>query len=182
MKPIVLIVLTSGIMALCGCTTEKTAEPQQKIPVITLTPVEKEKLAEFQKEILNIESLTDKAVKLAVDELKNVVKGGGVSINLPSIIDKAKAECTQAGESLAKKAIPETLSPEMKNLLNDGKTGLISAYKAYAESFDAIKRFISDKNPMALLEYRKKNSQAQELYKGSTDKLKMIMTAAGVTQ
>jgi hypothetical protein len=35
---------------------------------------------------------------------------------------------------------------------------------------------------MALLDYRKKNSQAQELYNGAADKLRTIMTAAGVTQ
>jgi hypothetical protein len=53
---------------------------------------------------------------------------------------------------------------------------------AYAESFDAIKSFVADKNPMALLEYRKKSSQAQSLYNDATDKFKKIMTAAGVTQ
>lgn len=43
----------------------------------------------------------------------------------------------------------------------------------------AIKNFITEKNPMALLEYRKKSSEAQELYAGATDKFKMIMTATG---
>jgi len=60
-------------------------------------------LLAFRKEILNIENLTDKVVKLAGDELMNVIKGGDVSINLPSIVDKAKAECLLAGETLAKK-------------------------------------------------------------------------------
>jgi len=182
MKHIVLIALISGCMALCACSTEKAPEPLQPIPAITLSSVDKEKLLAFQKEILNIESLTDKAVKLAVDELKTVIKGGGVSINLPSIIDKAKAECQLAGESLAKKSVPEALPPEVKNLLNNGKTGLIASYTAYAESFDAIRSFITDKNPMALLEYRKKYSQAQELFTGATENIKIIMTAAGVTQ
>ncbi len=74
------------------------------------------------------------------------------------------------------------MPPEVKTLLNDGRTGLIAAYKAYAESFDAIKSFVTDKNPMALLEYRKKNTQAQELYNGAADKFKTIMTAAGISQ
>ena len=182
MKKFVLLILISGIMALCGCTTEKAPVPQQQISAISLTAADKEKLQAFQKEILNIENLTDKAVKLAADELMNVIKGGGVSINLPSIVDKAKAECLLAGEALAKKAIPEALPPEVKTLLNDGRTGLIAAYKAYAESFDAIKSFVTDKNPMALLEYRKKNTQAQELYNGAADKFKTIMTAAGISQ
>lgn len=169
-------------MALCGCTTEKAPVAQQQIPAISLNAADKEKLQAFQKEILNIENLTDKAVKLAVDELKNVIKGEGVSINLPSIVDKARAECLLAGETLAKKTIPEALPPEVKTLLNDGRTGLIAAYKAYAESFDAIKSFVTDKNPMALLEYRKKNTQALELYNAASAKLKTIMTAAGLSQ
>lgn len=181
MKHIVFIVLISVIMAVCGCSTEKTPEPPQKIPAVAVSPADKEKLIAFQKELLSAESLADKAVKLAEDELKNVIKGGGVSNNLPSIIDKAKAECLLAGESLAKKAVPETLPAEMKSLLNDGKTGLIASYKAYAESFDAINSFVADKNPMALLEFKKKSSQAQKLYNGAADKFKTIMTAAGVS-
>jgi hypothetical protein len=180
--PMAVIILMSGIMALSGCTTEKTPEPQQQIPALTLSASDKEKLLVFQKEILNIENLTDKAVKLAVDELKNVIKGGEVSTNIATLIDKAKTECLLAGEALAKKAIPESLPPEVKTLLNDGRTGLIAAYKAYAESFDAIKRFAADKNPMVLLEYRKKHTEAQELYNAAVIKLKTVMTAAGITQ
>lgn len=181
MKHITLVILISGIMALCGCTTEKTPV-QQQIPAILLSAADKEKLQAFQKDILNIANITDKAVKLAGDELMNVIKGGGVSINLPSIVDKAKAECLLAGDTLEKKTIPEALPPEVKTLLNDGRTGLIAAYKGYAESFDAMKSFVTDKSPMALLEYRKKSSQAQELYIGAADKFKTIMTAAGVSQ
>jgi len=182
MKHTTLIILMSGIMALCGCTTEKTPVQQQQIPPLSLSAADKEKLQAFQKEVLNVENITDKAVKLAGDELMNVIKGGGVSINLPSIVDKAKAECLLAGETLAKKTIPEALPPEAKTLLNDGRTGLIAAYKAYAESFEAVRSFVTDKNPMALLEYRKKNTQALELYNGAADKFKTIMTAAGVSQ
>ena len=182
MKQIVLIVLICGIMTLSGCSTEKSPEPAQQIPSFALSLADKEKLLAFQKEILSVEGLADKAVKLAGDELKNVIKGGEVSINLPSIIDKAKAECLQAGEALVKKKVPEALPPELKKHLNDGKNGLIASYKAYAESYDAIRSFVTDKNPMALLEYRKKYSQAQELFTGATEKFKVIMTAAGVAQ
>jgi len=55
-------------------------------------------------------------------------------------------------------------------------------YRTYAESFDAIKGFVADKNPMALLEYRKKNSKAQELYNEARARFKTIMMAARVTQ
>lgn len=181
MYHIVVLILVSGCLTLCGCTAEKSVEPQQKIPAITLSAPDKAKLQAFQKEVLTIESVTDRAVKLAGDELMNFVKSGGTSVNLPAIIDKAKAECQLAGEALAKKGVPEGLSPEVKGLLATGTTGLIAAYAAYGESFDAIKSFVSDKNPMALLEYRKKSSQAQELYTKASDTLKSIMTAAGVS-
>ncbi len=180
MKHLAVSALICAIMALCGCSTEKAPEPQQKLPAITLSPADKELLRAFQKDILNAENLADKAVKLAGDELKNVIKGGEVSLNLSSIIDKAKAECLLAGETLAQKSVPEALTPVMKTLLNDGKTGLSAAYKAHAESFDSIRSFVTDKNPMALLEYRKKYSQAQELSTEATDKIKQIMMAAGV--
>lgn len=180
MKHIVVIALISGVMALSGCSTEKTPEPLQQIPSITLTAADKEKLVAFQKEILSIENLTDKAIKLAVGELKNVITGGEASVTLPALIDKAKAECLKTAETLAKKSIPETLPPVAKSLLVEGKTGLITAYKAYAESFEAIRSFVVDKNPMALLEYRKKNALAQEQLSLATTKLKQILTAAGV--
>jgi hypothetical protein len=183
MKYVVLIALICGIIALSGCTAEKPQQPPAaQLPSFSLSPADKEKLAAFQKEILSVESITDKAVKLAGDELKNVLTGGSISGSLPSLIDKAKAECLLAGEALAKKPVPEGLPPEVKNLLNDGRGGLIAAYTAYAESYSAIKSFIADKNPLALLEYRKKSSQAQDLYNSAADKFKTIMTAAGIKE
>jgi len=182
MKHSVLIVLITGIMALYGCSTQKPPEPQQKIPAITLSSVDKEKLMAFQKEVLSVENLTDKSIKLAADELKRVMTGGEASVSLPSIIEKAKLECLRSGEVLAKTVVPDALPPEAKILLTEGKTGLVIAYKAYAESFDAIRSFVTDKNPMALLEYRKKSALAQEQTYVATNKLKQIMTAAGVTQ
>lgn len=180
MKHLVLIALSSAFMAICSCSSEKVPAPVQQLAAITLSPADKEKLAAFKKDLLNIESLTDKAVKLAGDELKNVIKGGGISLSLPTIIAKAKTECLLARETLAKKAVPEALPAEMKTLLGEGKTGLIASYKAYGESFDAINGFITDKNPLALLEYRKKSAQAKKLYNEAADKFKIIMTAAGV--
>ncbi|GAM10385.1 hypothetical protein OR1_02674 [Geobacter sp. OR-1] len=181
MKPFIVIACAVLLMALSGCSSEKPPEPQ-KIQAFVLSLADKEKLVSFQKEVLNIENLTDKALNVATEELKTVLKGGEISINLPSIIDRAKNESLKAGEALAKKAIPESLPPEAKKLLNESKAGFIASYKAYAESFDAIRSFTTDKNPMTLLEYRKKNAEAQEQLKGATEKLKQIMTAAGVTK
>ncbi|MSM39457.1 MAG: hypothetical protein GJT30_07540 [Geobacter sp.] len=182
MNRVVTIAVASVLLIVSGCSSEKPPEPVKTMPAIVLSTADKEKLAAFQKEILNIEGLTGKALILAGEELKNVLKGGEISINLPAIVDKAQTECLKAGESLAKKAVPEALPPEAKRLLDESKTGLIASYTAYAASFDAVKSFAADKNPMALLEYRKKNAEAQQQLKGATEKLKQIMAATGVTQ
>ena len=180
MKYMAMIVIGCWIMLLCSCSSEKAPEPPGKLPSITLSPADKEKLLAFQKDILTTEKLTDKAVKLAGDQLKNFIKGGEAAVSLPAIIDKARNECKTTVEKLAIKAIPDNLPPETKKLLNESKCELITAYKTYGEAFSSIKSFAFDKNPMALLEYRKKYSQAQELVKRATDKLKMIMISAGV--
>jgi len=182
MKHIIVVALGCTILAICGCSSEKAAEAPQQIPAITLSAADKEKLAAFQKDMLSVGSLADKAVKLAGAEVKNVIMGGKASLDLPSILEKAKAECVLTGASLAQKAVPAALPPEAKRLLDDGKIGLIAANKAYAESFDAIKSFAADRNPLVLLEYRRKSSQAHELYTVAAGKFKTIMTAAGVSQ
>lgn len=181
MKPCIVIALAALLPALFGCSAEKPPEPQN-ISAFVLSVADKEKLAAFQKEVLTTGNLTDKALNVAAEELKTVLKGGEISLNLPSIIDRAKSESLKAGESLAKKAIPEGLPPEANKLLNESKAGFIAAYKAYAESFEAVRSFTTDKNPMTLLEYRKKNAEAQEQLKGATERLKQIMAAAGVTK
>lgn len=182
MNRMVTLAVASALLIVSGCSAEKPPEPAKAIPAIVLSMADREKLATFRKDILNIENLTDKALNLAGEELKNVLKGGEISINLPSIVDKAKTECLQAGESLAKKAVPAALPPEAKRLLDESKTGLIASYRAYAESFDAIRSFTADRNPLALLEYRKKNAEAQQQLKEATEKLQRIMAAAGVTK
>jgi hypothetical protein len=181
MKHRVVVVLGWAIFALCGCSNQK-AEPPQQIPAITLSAADKEILAAYQKDLLTVGNLADTAVKFASAEVKNVIKGGQVSLDFASLLEKAKAECVLSGASLAQKAVPAALPPEAKRLLDDGKNGLIAANKAYAESFDAIKRFAADKDPHVLLEYRRKSSQAKELYTVAAGKFKTLMTAAGVSQ
>ncbi|MDD2732312.1 MAG: hypothetical protein PHF56_00100 [Desulfuromonadaceae bacterium] len=182
MKRIIVYGLICVSAAICGCTAEKASQPLQKIPAITLAPADKEKLVAFQKELLSVERFADIAVSLAGNELKKVITGGEISLSVPSIITKAKGECLQAGEKLLKNTVPDALPPEAKKILTEGKAGLIDAYKGYAEAYDAMKNFVTDKNPMALLEYRNKQSRAQELFSRSTDKITMIMTAAGIAQ
>lgn len=182
MRQIFGIALTCMALALCGCSSGTAPEQPQKLPSFTLSPSEKAALDAYYKNILSAESLADKAVKLAKDEAMNVIKGGEGSITLASITDKAKNESLRAVESLAQANVPEALPAEVKNLLKDGKSDLIAAYTAHAESFEAIKSFIAEKSPMALLEYRNKSSQAQELLSRAASKLDQIMRASEASQ
>lgn len=176
------IVLVALTISLFGCSGEKAPEQAQQIPSITLSQSEKDALVTYYKDVLSIESLAGKAIKVAEDEVVNVIKGGEGSITLTSIIDKAKNESIRTVESLAKANVPDMLPPEAKSLLSETKNDLAASYKAHAESFESINTFIAEKSPMALLEYRKKSAQAQELFTKATDKLNQIMKAAGVPQ
>jgi hypothetical protein len=181
MKDLLWPLLISGMIALSGCANAPaTGAAPKELPAIVLSVDDKEKLKALQQELPSIEGFTVKAVKLAKDEVIRAISGGGFTLDLPGMIATGKAECLRAGDSLGSKALPEGLSPEMKGLLNEGKVGLIAAYAAYAESFDSISTFVTDMNPLAFFAYRKKYSQAQELFNSSTEKVQRIMTAAGV--
>lgn len=182
MRVVLGVAITCMVLALCGCSSGTAPEQPQKISSFTLSPSEKAALDAYYKNILSAESLADKAAKLAKDEAMNVIKGGEGSITLASITDKAKNESLRAVESLAQANVPEALPAEVKSLLKDGKKDLIAAYTAHAESFEAIKSFIAEKSPMALLEYRNKSSQAQELLNRATGKLDQIMKASEASQ
>lgn len=174
------LLLVIASLTIVACSQEKPAEVPQKLPAVTLAAAERESLLSFQKNLVNTEYIADKAVKVAVDEIKNVISGGQVTIDLPAIIDRTKGECLKAGTELAKSTIPAKLPPELQASLRDGRDGLIASYKAYGEAFDAIKSFTAEKNPMMLLEYRKKYSQAQELYGSAAQKIKMALSSCGI--
>ncbi len=174
----------AALFALClavavfGCSSEKPAEVVRD--VIPLSPADKEKVAAFRKEMVNLENLTDKALKLAGSEIMNMVKGGEISVNLPDLAGKAGAECRQTCEALAKKAVPDTLPQEIKTNLSGAKDGLMAGYKLYGESFADINTFITEKKPLALIEYKQKSAQAKEQITAANDKLRKALATAGI--
>ena len=85
-------VVVVASLAIIACSQEKPAEVPQKLPTVTLSSAERESLLSFQKSLVNTEYIADKAVKVAVDEIKNVISGGQVSIDLPAIIERTKGE------------------------------------------------------------------------------------------
>lgn len=181
MKKCIVFFLMILSLALIGCSGDKVQE-QAQLPDITLSEAEKNALIAYYNDLISFEGIADKAIKVAENEAVNLIKGGEGSVTLASVIGKAKDECLRTVESLAKANVPDMLPPEAKKLLSEGKNDLAAAYKAHAESFESINAFIAEKNPMALIEYRKKSAQAQELFNTATAKLNQIMKASGVPQ
>ncbi|BCG46605.1 hypothetical protein GEOBRER4_n1412 [Citrifermentans bremense] len=176
-KQLVLVIVSLAIIA---CSQEKPSEAPKKLPAVTLTPAERESLLSFQKNLLDKEYIADKAVKIAVTEIKNAISGGQATADLPAIIGRAKGECLKTGAELTQSVIPAKLPPELQASLRDGRDALIASYKAYGEAFDALRSFTAEKNPMLLLEYRKKYAEAQELYGGAAQKIKGALSSCGI--
>jgi len=172
-------------MAIFGCSSEKketqvisTAPPEQ---VKSLSQADKEKIMAFKKELLDIDKLSKKALTLVGDEIKLVVKGEKDAVDVASLVDKAKNESRKSLDNLLKEAVPGKLPPWFTQNLAEAKKGFLDGYKAKAESFAAVKRFVDEKSPTALLEYKQKEAQANKLLQDARGRLDIVLAAAGLT-
>ena len=171
-------------MAIFGCSSENketpvtsTAPPEQ---VKSLSQADKDKIMAFKKELFDIEKLSKKALTLVSDEIKLVVKGEKDAVDVASLVDKAKSESSKSLDNLLKEAVPGKLPPWFNQNLAEAKKGFLDGYKAKAESFAAVKRFIDEKSPTALLEYKQKETQANKLLQDARGKLDIVLAAAGL--
>jgi hypothetical protein len=171
-------------MAIFGCSSEKketpvmsTAPPEQ---VKSLSLADKEKIMAFKKELFDIEKISKKAMTLVGDEIKLVVKGEKAAVDVASLVDKAKSESSKSLDNLLKETVPGKLPPWFTQNLAEAKKGFLDGYKAKAESFAAVKRFVDEKSPMALLEYKQKEAQASKLLQDARGKLDNVLVAAGL--
>jgi hypothetical protein len=179
-----LFIMAMMTMAIFGCSSEKketqvttTAPPEQ---IKLLSQADKEKIMAFKKELFDIENLSKKALSLVGDEIKLVVKGEKDSVDVATLVDKAKSESRKSLDNLLKEAVPEKLPPWFNQNLAEAKKGFLDGYKAKVESFAAVKRFVDEKSPMALLEYKQKDSQASKLLQDAHGKLDIVLAAAGL--
>jgi hypothetical protein len=180
-RKIFVILLMIGCAWQIGCSSgEKSVDAQQKITVIPMSQADKDRLAAYRKDLTNIENLADKALKVASEEVMKVVTGGDASVSVAGLAEKAKAECLQTSDLLEKKAVPDNLPPEIRNFLVEGKSGLAASYKAHGESYEAVRVFLAEKKPLALLEYRSKSARARELSGGAAKNLERAMATAGI--
>jgi hypothetical protein len=171
-------------MAIFGCTSEKketqvttTAPPEQ---IRLLSQADKENILAFKKELFNIDKISGRALTLVGNEIKLVVKGEKDAVDVASLVEKAKSESVKSLDNLLKETVPGKLPPWFTRNLVEAKKGFLEGYKAKAESFAAIKRFIDEKSPTALLEYKQKDSQADKLLRDARGKLDIVLAAAGL--
>lgn len=171
-------------LAVFGCSTEKkeaqVMEPAPPEQVRLLSQADKEKIMAYKKELFNIETVSKKAFSLVGDEIKLVVKGEKDAFDVASLVDKAKGEAGKSIDNLLNESVPEKLPPWFTQNLADVKKGFLDGYKAKAESFAAVKRFIDEKSPTALLEYKQKEAQANKLLQDARGKLTLVLTATSL--
>jgi hypothetical protein len=181
LNKVMVIILIMGFAGQTGCSSgNRSNDARQKVTVIPLSQADKDRISAFRKDLTNIENLTDKTLKLATEEITKIVKGGEASISVTGLAEKAKSDCLQTSDLLEKKAVPDNLPPEIGNLLAEGKNGMVASYKAHGEAYEAVRIFLAESKPMALLDYRKMSTRARELSGGATANLERAMATAGI--
>jgi hypothetical protein len=181
-KTIVLLFCTAS-MLFSGCSAEQKDESLMSPPpleqVKTLTQGDREKIAAFEKELFDIEKISKKAMTLVGNEVKQVITGEKDSVDAAALVDTAKGEAKKSLDNLVTKYVPAKLPPWFSKNLLDVKKGYSAAYTAKIESFAAIKRFIDEKSPSALLEYRQKAALADKQFQDAREKLAAVLKASG---
>ncbi len=171
-------------LSIFGCSPEKKQEqvsaPAPPEQVKLLSRKDRERILAFKKDLLNIENVSKKALSVVGDEIRLVLKGEKESFDVAALVDRAKVESRRSLDNLLKESVPEKLPPWFTQNLTDAKKGFQEGYTAKMESFAAVKRFIDEKSPTALLEYRQKEAQANKLLLDARGKLTLVLAAAGL--
>ncbi len=171
------------LLAISGCSSEKKEEQAAPVPpeqVRLLSRADREKILAFKREMLDIENISKKAVAIVGEEIRLVARGEKDALDVSALVDRAKIESKNSLDNLAKRTIPERLPPWFSQNLAEAKKGFQEGFRAKMESFIAVKRFIDEKSPLALLEYRQKEKQANSLLQDARGKLDLVLNAAGL--
>lgn len=170
------------LLALAGCSSDKKETSQTPPPpeqVKALSQFDREKIAAFGKDLFDIDKISAKAMALVGNEIKQVLTGQKESVDTASLLDAAKSEAGKSLENMLNKAVPEKLPPWFAQNLADTKKGFADAYTAKIASFDAIMKFMNEKNPAALIEYKQKAALADKSFRNAREKLAVVLNATG---
>ena len=167
-------------LAVFGCTPERDvgAIPAQEQSVVT--PADREKVRRIVNELQGIEGLSRKTFDLIGQEIKALASGEKISLDPVALVEKAKKELLAAGAAMVAKPLPDGLPPGIGQGLQEAKEGMVRASQLKAESLEVVKRFMEEKNPVVLMEYRSKLSIASKQLDEAMAKLKQVQAAAGI--
>jgi len=177
------ILVALSLLALASCSSDQkeasqTPPPQEQIKA--LSQLDRGKIAAFGKDLFDIDRISARAMSLAGIEIKKVVTGEKESIDVASLLAAAKSESGLSLENMLKKAVPEKLPPWFAQNLGEVKKGFADAYAAKIASFDAIRRFMNEKNPATLIEYKQNAALADKSFRNARNRLAAALKAAGV--
>lgn len=183
MRRYCLLLFSFSLLLLVSCSSDKkeasqTPPPQEQIKA--LSQLDKEKIATFGKDLFDVDRISGKAMSLVGNEIKKVITGEKESVDATSFLDAAKREAGKSMEAMLKQAVPEKIPPWFAQNLGEAKKGFADAYSAQIASFDAVRRFIDEKNPTALIEYKQKAALADKSFRSAREKLATVVTASGI--
>jgi hypothetical protein len=178
------LLFCGALMLFSGCSAEQKDESFMSPPPAEqakrLSQSDRGKIAAFKKELFDIDMISKKAMALVRNEVTQVITGKKDSVDVADLVDSAKAEAKQSLDNLVTKSVPAKLPPWFSQNLSDAKKGFSDAYSAEIESFAAIKRFIDEKSPVALLEYRQKAALADKQFQDARVRLAAVLKASGL--
>ena len=182
-KTIVLLFYAAS-MLFSGCSAEQKdaalISPPPPEQIKTLTQGDREKIAAFEKELFDIERISKKAMTLVGNEVKQMITGEKNSVDAAALVATAKGEAMKSLDNLVTKSVPAKLPPWFSQNLLDAKKNFSAAYTAKVESYAAIKRFIDEKSPTALVEYRQKAVLADNQFQDARSRLAAVLKASAL--
>jgi len=184
MTKIIVLLFYAASILFSGCSAEQKEAsliaPPPPEQVKTLTQGDRENIAVFEKELFDIEKISKKAMILVGNELKQVIMGGKDSVDAAALVATAKGEAMKSLDNLVTKSVPAKLPPWFSQNLLDAKKSFSAAYTAKIESYAAIKRFIDEKSPAALVEYKQKAVLADNQFQNARKRLAAVLKASAL--
>lgn len=180
---LLILCLTASLFTVTavGCSSEKVPEQVTEQKTMALSSIEQEKIRLFMKELNTVTELPDKTFSLVAQELMVLVAGNWDVTRLNGLMATAGKEVADMTRRLAAIAVPDGISPEIKQQLQKLKDGVVTAGQLKGESLAVITRALEEKKPMILLEYRKKMAEVGKQLDEVRQNMKKLQTDTGIT-
>lgn len=178
---ILCLTLSLWLVAVVGCSTEKVQEQTSQQKTAALGPIEQEKIRQFLKELNTVTELPDKAFPLLAQELMVLATGNWDVTRITNLMSSAREQVTEMARRLSAIAVPDGISPEIRQQLQKLKDGVVNAGQLKGESLSAITRALEEKKPMVLLEFRKKMSDVTKQLDEVRQNMKKLQNDTGIT-